>query len=275
MVIMNQAQRIDFLLEYLIEELPAQSAPGIPNNYKDKRRLFRALVNIRAPHPISEDFLSVQDAFLKEEAWQKGIIALESIPPCGQDDRLALWQGDITRLAVDAIVNAANSEMLGCFVPGHHCIDNAIHTAAGVQLRETCHAIMALQGRPEEPGLAKVTQGYNLPARHIIHTVGPQAEGRPTARQKAQLAECYKACMDAAVANGIRSLALCCISTGVFAFPKELAAQIATHTVRRCLEKGKCIERVIFVVFTDEDRAIYASLLGNGCNTLGFELLPS
>jgi O-acetyl-ADP-ribose deacetylase (regulator of RNase III) len=261
---MEQARRLDFLLEYLLAELPDQAErdrPALSGDYAERRSLFRALVNIRAPRAVSSEFLQVQDAFLQEEARQKGIVSLKDIPPFAQDGRISLWQGDITRLAVDAIVNAANSGMLGCFAPGHHCIDNAIHTAAGLQLRNECHALMERQGHPEQIGRAKITHGYNLPARHIIHTVGPQVQHEPSERQKRQLAECYTACIHMAAMHEIRSLAFCCISTGVFAFPGDLAACIAIKTVRACLEREKSIERIIFNVFLDEDRTIYESLL--------------
>lgn len=254
-----------FLLEYLLAEFPTRDRLEIPPDYAERRALFRALVNVRAPGAVSSGFLAVQDAFLQEEARQKGLVTWESLSPCKPGSRMALWQGDITRLAVDAIVNAANSELLGCFAPGHQCIDNAIHTAAGVQLREECHSIMRRQGHPEKPGRAKVSGAYNLPAYHVIHTVGPQVTGSPTEDQRRELAECYTACLNAAAALGIRSVAFCCISTGVFAFPRKQAAEIAVHSVQTRLDQDKGFERILFNVFLDEDKDIYESLLNSVC----------
>ncbi len=258
---MEQDDRLEWLLEWLLAELPAQDRPDKPETYAERRALYRALVNIRPPRAVSAAFLATQDAFLQEEARRKGIVAPDAIPPCATDSRLSVWRGDITRLAVDAIVNAANSAMLGCFVPGHHCIDNAIHTAAGVQLREECHVLMSRQGCPEEPGQAKVTRGYNLPARSVMHTVGPQVTGLPTKTQQAQLAACYKACLEAAARHGLKTVAFCCISTGIFAFPQQLAARIATSTVRGWLAGQTGVERVIFTVFTANDQLHYTALL--------------
>lgn len=255
---MNQKQRLDWLLEYLIAE--HNERVSIPDTYNEKRALMRALVNIRPPKPISEGFIEIQDSFLREESQHKGIVKLTDIPGDGQ---IKLWQGDITCLAVDGIVNAANSEMLGCFVPGHSCIDNAIHTAAGVQLRQECYNLMQKQGHPEETGSAKITGGYNLPAKHVIHTVGPVVQGKLTDNHKKQLSECYTACLDIAVQNKLGSVAFCCISTGVFGFPKQPAAEIATNTVKNWLQNTKCGMEVIFNVFTDEDCWIYSELLKN------------
>lgn len=256
---MEQNKRLHYLIEYLLTERGEQDVL-MPDGYAEKRALFRALVNVRPPHPVSAGFTHVQDEFLREEANQKGIVTLDSIPPCPQNDRISLWQGDITRLKVDAIVNAANSELLGCFVPEHHCIDNAIHTAAGVQLREECHAIMKAQGHPEETGAAKITRGHNLPAKHVIHTVGPIVNGNPTVAQEQELARCYRACLELAAGNGIKTIAFCCISTGVFAFPQKLAAGIALDATLTFLNQNSSLGRVIFSVFTDEDYDIYKDL---------------
>jgi len=258
---MEQEKRLDCLLDYLKRDHTGKNDFEIPAGYTEKRTLFRALVNVRPPRPVTADFLKIQDAFLHEESRQKGIITLAEIPPCPSNDRISLWRGDITRLAVDAIVNAANSEMRGCFVPGHHCIDNAIHTAAGLQLREECHLLMEKQRHPEGTGGAKITKGYNLPAKHVIHTVGPIVQDSPTERQHQELAGCYRSCLDLAVQNGLRSIAFCCISTGVFSFPKALASKIAINVVRECLKEGRKIERVIFNVFTDEDYYHYSGIL--------------
>ena len=223
---------------------------------------FRALVNTREPVPASEELLAVQDELLRQIIAERGITRADDLEPCAADPRLRLWRGDITTLAADAIVNAANSQMLGCWVPGHYCIDNAIHTFAGVQLRLACAELMAAQGHEEGTGLAKVTDAYNLPARYVIHTVGPIAQGRPSARHRLQLAECYRSCLEAAAARGLRSVAFCCISTGVFGFPQDEAAQIAVRTVRAWLdEHADAGITVVFNVFGAADEAIYRQLL--------------
>lgn len=258
---MEQEKRLDYLLDYLKNDYAGKNEIDIPTGYTEKRALLRALVNVRSPRPVTVDFLKIQDAFLQEEARQKGIVKLEDIPPCTINDRISLWQGDITRLAVDAIVNAANSEMLGCFVPGHNCIDNAIHTAAGIKLREKCHEIMQEQGHPEKTADAKITEGFNLPAKYVIHTVGPIVKGEPIKEQEKELARCYLSCLELTAARGIQSIAFCCISTGVFAFPKALAAEIAVSTVLEYLNAHEQIGRVIFNVFTDEDYNIYKTSL--------------
>jgi O-acetyl-ADP-ribose deacetylase (regulator of RNase III) len=258
---MEQETRLDWLLSYLLNEHKGQDNIEVPESYTEKRVLFRGLVNMRLPFPVSKDFINIQDAFLTEEVREKGIVTLDNIPPCLVNDRLSLWQGDITRLAIDTIVNAANSEMLGCFVPGHHCIDNAIHTAAGVQLREECHDIMRAQGHLEKTGAAKITKGYNLPAKYVIHTVGPAVKGKPTKVQMRELARCYQSCLELAALNDIKTIAFCCISTGVFAFPKVLAAEIAIDTVLRFLKRDTSISRIVFNVFTDEDFRLYKEMI--------------
>lgn len=258
---MKNAQMLDTLIEILLAEQHRYKEIAIPDSIDEKRALYRALVNVRSPRPIAENFLKIQDEFLQEEARQKGIVKLEDIPPCPISDRISLWQGDITRLAIDAIVNAANREMLGCFAPGHNCIDNAIHTAAGVQLREKCHEIMQEQGHDEQTANAKITGGFNLPTKYVIHTVGPIVKDNPTKTQEKELARCYLSCLDLAISHGIQSIAFCCISTGVFAFPKRLAAEIAVNTVYSHLKEHEQTKRVIFNVFTDEDFSLYKDLL--------------
>lgn len=223
--------------------------------------LYRALVNVREPDPVPTEWLAAQDRMLRARIAAAGVTKSDTLPRSATDPRLSLWRGDITRLRTDAIVNAANSQMLGCWVPGHHCIDNAIHTFAGVQLRAECARVMAAQGHEEPTGQAKVTPGYNLPARHVIHTVGPIAQGRPTARHKMELARCYRACLDAAEAAGCRSLAFCCISTGIFGFPQREAAAIAVRTTREWLDVHDSDMHIIFDVFGDEDERIYHALL--------------
>lgn len=223
--------------------------------------MFRALVNTRQPEPAAQELLEAQDELLQALAVEKGVATLADATPSPLDARLLLWQGDITCLAADAIVNAANAQMLGCWVPGHHCIDNAIHTFAGIQLRLECARQMAEQGTDEATGAARITGAYNLPAKHIIHTVGPIAAGHPTARHRVQLASCYTSCLDCAEQAGVRSIAFCCISTGVFGFSQREAAQIAVKTVRAWLEQHDGGLDVVFNVFLDSDAAIYRELL--------------
>ncbi len=223
---------------------------------------FRALVNTRPPIPADSGWLAMQDELLQGMIAEVGISTADDAAPSRDDARLRLWRGDITTLATDAIVNAANSQMLGCWVPGHHCIDNAIHTFAGVQLRAECAHIMEAQGSEEPTGSAKITGAYNLPAKHVIHTVGPIAQGRPTARHRLQLAQCYRSCLDLAARSGLTSVAFCCISTGIFGFPQEEAAEIAVRTVREWLDTHEDAGiTVVFNVFGDTDEAIYRSLL--------------
>ncbi len=244
-----------------LARLIAFLAPGmpVPPTQEARWRRFRALVNLRPPGPVSAEFLEIQDRILKSVTAAKGITRSRELAPV--QDRLQLWQGDITTLEVDGIVNAANSALLGCFHPGHDCIDNIIHTYAGVQLRQACAEIMAEQGHPEPVGQAKLTPGFNLPARHVLHTVGPMIEGLPTEEQRQQLASCYRACLGLAEASGLESLALCCISTGVYRFPPREAARIAVQETKRHLAGGSRLENVVFNVFRDEDLEIYRALL--------------
>ena len=221
----------------------------IPVTLQEKQRLMRALMNMRQPMTASEQFLHAQDAELRQQAEDKGIVTIKG-------NGLQLWQGDITRLKVDAIVNAANAQMLGCWAPLHNCIDNCIHSAAGIQLRQECYEMMQAQGHDEPTGQAKLTLGYNLPAKYVIHTVGPIVpDGIPTQEQEAQLASCYRSCLDAAEKAGCESIAFCCISTGVFHFPNERAAEIAVETVSSY--PFRSLKTVVFNVFLDKDYDIY------------------
>lgn len=255
---MTQDERLDYLLRYLLAERKEYKDIPVPDSLSEKRRLLRSLMNVRLPIPISEDFLNVQDAYLGERLAQRGVTNLKDLKPVSRG--LYLWQGDITTLAVDAIVNAANSRMLGCFVPCHGCIDNAIHTYAGVQLRMECARLMA--GRQEEPtGGAKITKAYNLPCRYVLHTVGPVIQGPVTKADRELLASCYRACLELAAEAGLGSVAFCCISTGEFHFPNELAAEIAIQTVRKWQRQNPDKVEVIFNVFKDSDYAIYERLL--------------
>lgn len=211
------------------------------------------------PEPATEEFLTVQNAYLQEETRRKGITALSDLEPVQKE--IYLWRGDITTLQCDAIVNAANSQMLGCFVPCHGCIDNAIHTYAGVQLRLECYERMKQQGHEEETGRAKITKAYNLPCRHVLHTVGPMIHGGLTQKDKELLASCYQACLKLAERNGLKNIAFCCISTGEFHFPNDKAAQIAVETVKRYKEQAHSKIEVIFNVFKELDYNIYRELL--------------
>ena len=261
--------RLDQLIQYLLDEEPQYSEMRIPSDLQGKRDLFRALRNVRMPAPVSEEFLRLQDEELQAQLQEKGVVDIINDPNTTLNSKLStlnfkIWQGDITRLRVDAIVNAANSQMLGCFHPLHKCIDNAIHSAAGVQLREECHQLMLQQGHPEETGTAKITEAYNLPCKHVIHTVGPIIpDGIPTEHQKGQLASCYRSIMSCADENGLESVAFCCISTGEFRFPNELAAEIAVKTVKDYLlaHPNTSIKHVVFNVFKDVDKEIYQRLL--------------
>ena len=256
---MNQTERRKYLIRWLLDENPEYRDAEIPADEGGQRRLLRGLMNVRMPMEIDDDFLSVQDAYLKEEAAEKGIVSLDDIS--FNEEGLAIWKGDITRLAVDAIVNAANSGMTGCYVPNHTCIDNCIHTFAGVQLRLDCARIMDKQGYDEPTGQAKITKAYNLPCKYVLHTVGPIVQGKLTKEHERLLASCYNSCLDLAAENNLTSVAFCCISTGAFMFPNERAAEIAVDTVREYLMKGTSVNKVIFNVFKDIDEEIYHELI--------------
>lgn len=256
---MTQDERLDYLLHCLLAERKEYADIHVPDSILEKRHLLRSLMNVRPPVPASAEFLAVQDAYLQERLAERGVIRLGDLKPA--QPGLYLWQGDITTLAVDAIVNAANSQMLGCFVPCHGCIDNAIHAYAGVQLRLECAGIMRKQGHEEETGTAKITKGYNLPCRHVLHTVGPIIHGSVTLTDQELLASCYRSCLDLATEYGLHSVAFCCISTGEFHFPNELAAQIAIQTVTDWHKQNSNQMEVIFNVFKDSDYEIYRRLL--------------
>lgn len=227
---MTQTERLVFLINYLIDENNELRTIDIPAQDTERKRLLRSLMNIRPPKTVSKEFLEVQDAYLQEECTQKGVISLSDISIA--EPGIYLWQGDITRLSVDAIVNAANSAMLGCFVPCHGCIDNAIHSAAGVELRLECSRIMEKQGAEEPTGKAKITKAYNLPCRYVLHTVGPIIYGKVTGKDCDLLSDCYRSCLELAAAKQLKSIAFCCISTGEFHFPNDKAAEIAIQTVK-------------------------------------------
>jgi len=255
----EQKERRQFLIRCLLNEDAQYRSLAVPETDAGQRRLLRALLNVRPPLPVSADFLRVQDEYLTQAALGRGIVRLDGLSPALPD--LYLWQGDITRLAADAIVNAANSGMTGCYVPNHACIDNCIHTFAGVQLRLACAEMMRAQGREEPAGRAKITPGYNLPAKYVLHTVGPVVQGEITPEDEAVLASCYRSCLELAEKHRLLSVAFCCISTGVFHFPNRRAAEIAVKTVKGYLAEHHSKIKVVFDVYKDEDYAIYRELL--------------
>lgn len=255
---MNQQERRLYLIRELLQETQEPSLT-IPTNFLAQKQLLRGLMNIRPPRPISQSFLRIQDAYLQEEQRKKGIVSLDTLSPI--QPGIYLWRGDITTLSCDAIVNAANSGMTGCYVPNHHCIDNCIHTFSGVQLRLVCANLMQQQGYAEPTGQAKITPAYNLPCRYILHTVGPIISGRVNRKDRAALASCYHSCLELAAAHQLESVAFCCISTGEFHFPNEQAAEIAVQTVQQFLRQETSVKQVIFNVFKDVDQAIYKRLL--------------
>ena len=256
---MNQSEKRLFLIQSLLKERQEYQNIEIPAGAESQRQLLRGLMNIRAPQRSETEFLQVQGEYLQGETAAKGIADIADLTPIKPG--LYLWQGDITTLKCDAIVNAANSGMTGCYIPNHRCIDNAIHTFAGVELRLACEELMEQQGYPEPTGQAKITPAFNLPCRYVLHTVGPIISGRVTAEDKELLASCYRSCLALAAENKLESVAFCCISTGEFHFPNELAAEIAVRTVKEFLEKQTGIKKVIFNVFKDLDKAIYEKLL--------------
>jgi len=292
---MNQGERRIFLIKELLKEDKRYKNIEIPKNPTEQVDLLRALMNVRMPKEISEEFLKVQDEYLKEEINKKGIVDINDLEPIkevidisnlesikGSADinklesikeisdinnvnpmqkEIYLWQGDITTLRCDAIVNAANSAMTGCYVPNHRCIDNAIHSFAGVELRLECDEIMNRQEHGEPTGQAKITNAYNLPCKYIIHTVGPIISYKLTSEDCELLASCYRSCLNLAAKNNLESIAFCCISTGEFHFPNDKAAQIAIKTVEEFMKKDTSIKKVIFNVFKDMDKEIYRELL--------------
>ncbi|MBE6354306.1 protein-ADP-ribose hydrolase [Treponema sp.] len=279
---MTQNERRLYLINELLKERNEDCE--IPDDEKSQKDLLRSLMNIRLPLPVSSDFLQVQDEYLQEVNRERGctdVCDLESVKEIvgssptmtkdvisvldtGISKKLYLWQGDITTLKVDAIVNAANSQLLGCFAPLHACIDNCIHTFAGIQLRLACNELMKKQGHEEGTGLCKITPAFNLPSRYVLHTVGPIITTVVSAREKIQLASCYKNCLETAAENQLESIAFCCISTGVFRFPAELAAQVAVETVEKWLLENpeSTVKKVIFNVFGNKDLEIYKKVLG-------------
>lgn len=261
-----QEQRLNFLLKEFEADAGRDGNIEIPNNMGEKQKILRALMNVRMPKKMADEVIKVQDEYLRECIQEKGIVTLADIPAIRGN--LSVWQGDITRLKVDAIVNAANSQMLGCFIPLHTCIDNQIHTFSGIQLREECNNKMEKlrekYGRDyEQPtAIPMLTEGYNLPAKKVVHIVGPIVSGGLTSDLEKDLADCYTNTLDMCMENNLKSVAFCCISTGVFHFPNKRAAEIAVSTVEEWLKAHPdSLERVIFNVFKDEDKKYYEELL--------------
>ena len=257
---MTQDKMLEYLIEYLLDERLEYADVSVPETMDERRRLLRALLNVRAPDPVSADFLAVQDKYLQRRLTERGVQLVKDLTPI--EHGIYLWQGDITTLAADGIVNAANSGMTGCYVPNHSCIDNAIHTYAGVQLRLECAKIMAAQGYEEPTGTSTITKAYNLPSKCVLHTVGPIVHDSPTLRDCELLESCYRSCLELAESCGLNSVAFCCISTGEFRFPNYHAADIAVKAVRKFKASNGSKMKVIFNVFKNKDYKIYADLLG-------------
>lgn len=272
----TQEQRLGYLAEKFRDEVPEYRRVRIPDDTEGRQHLLRSLMNVRDPKPAPAELLSVQDAYLRGRALEKGIVNLDMIPTAAEAfgsshpfaDRISVWQGDITRIAADAIVNAANPSMLGCYIPMHSCIDNCIHTYAGIQLRQECARRMSsLRLRfgddyDQPTAVPMLTDAYNLPAKKVIHIVGPVVDSELMPEHEEKLAECYRSVLDMCRENGFRSVAFCCISTGVFRFPNERAAQIAADTVTEWLKADTdSMDRIIFNVFKDEDKGYYEALL--------------
>ena len=251
-------EKLNNLIAYLLSERQEWNDLTIPEKESEQFRLYRSLVNIRPAEKASAEYLRAEDEFLQKMTAQKGITDIVDLQPV--EKNIYLWKGDITTLQCGAIVNAANSGMTGCYRPCHNCIDNCIHTFAGVRLRLKCAEIMKAQGHEEPTGTAKITPAYNLPCDYVIHTVGPIVQDRLTEKHCELLKSCYQSCLELAILNGIKSIAFCCISTGVFGFPQDKAAEIAVQTVREFLKTHEI--EVIFNVFTEKDYEIYNGLFG-------------
>lgn len=248
---------VDQLLRYFIKEDGRFENLEIPSGYIEKRSLLREIINIRNPRPTSEDILKLEDELLQLELQEKEVTDAKEIETI--EDCISIWQGDITTLKVDAIVNPGNSALLGCFIPNHSCLDNQIHSSAGIRLRLACNKIM--QGKEEETGKAEITKAYNLPCNYVIHTVGPMITDKVTEKEKQELASCYKSCLNLAKEKNIKTIAFPTISTGVFCFPKELASKIAVSTVSEYVkENPNTFDKIIFDVYSKEDKAYYDRL---------------
>ena len=260
---MEKETCVEQLIAYLLDVLPEYraEAAAVPMDERSRRYLLRCLMNVWDPRrKLPEAYFALEQQLLSVETREKEPVDVLALPE--KEPGIALFQGDITRLSADAIVNAANSQMLGCFVPGHSCIDNAIHSAAGLRLRAACYELMKAQGHEEATGQAKITPGFALPARYVMHTIGPIVRDRVTEKHRQQLRSCYRSCLELARKHQLRSIAFCCISTGVFHFPRREAAEIAVNEVRQYQKTHDDAPRVIFNVFQDEDCDIYEDILG-------------
>ena len=264
---MDQHERLECMIKELLREEIRTGHTEIPEERRERENMWRSLVNVREAKPAREEYLAVQDAYLQERLREKGVTDGEALKAVPSDERLVLWQGDMSLLQCDAVVNPANSRMLGCFQPLHACLDNVLHTFAGVQLRLACHKQMQAiraklgEGYEQPTAIPMMTDAFNLPAKKIVHVVGPVVGGALTDTHREQLAACYRNTMMLCDRQGVHSLAFCCISTGVFSFPQEAAADIAVRTVKDYLDGNTKIRRVIFNVFTDEDARIYRERL--------------
>ena len=270
---MTQNEKRIYLIRELLAEQPDYGDVEIPDNKEEQKQLLRSLMNVRPPRPAGKEFLRVQDAYLTEEVRAKGITDSDTLPVSPVDNRLVLWRGDITTLKTDAIVNAANRTLRGCFIPCHSCVDNIIHSVSGIQLRLACDELMTEQGCDESTGKAKITPAFNLPCSYVLHTVGPIVSGALTKKHCDQLADCYRSCLELASDQELRCIAFCCISTGEFHFPQEKAAEIAVQTVSDFLQTDKRLEKVVFNVFKQEDYDIYKRLLYSTAPTAS--IMPS
>lgn len=258
---MTQSERREYLIQYLLKEDKKILKHKMPKDKQAQEELLRSLMNVRMPKPVSEEFLKIQDEYLTQRNIERKITNVDDLQPVASDSRLHIWKGDITTLKCDAIVNACNSQMLGCFSPMHACIDNFIHTYAGIELRLKMYEIMQKQGHEEETRKAKITSGYNLPAKYILHTVGPIIQWHVTPKDEKLLASCYRECLKLAADTGAESVAFCCLSTGIFRFPQQRAAEIATETVKSYIKEDSRIKKVVFNVFKNEDLEIYQRIL--------------
>lgn len=256
---MNQSEKRQYLIRRLLEEQPEYVNIQIPTGTSEQKQLLRSLMNIRMPAAIDREFISIQDDYLQQVNADKGIVTLDDMTKVQPD--IYIWKGDITRLKVSAIVNAANSGMTGCYQPCHSCIDNCIHTYAGIQLRNYCNNLMIKQGYEEPTGRAEITPAFNLLCDYIIHTVGPIVKGKLTTKHELQLKSCYDACLKIADDNAVNSIAFCCISTGVFGFPNKRASEIAVQTVKEYKKETDSEIKVVFNVFKEEDKQLYEQLL--------------
>ena len=254
-------EKLDFLIGYLLNENKNIKIERIPQNITEKKKLYRSLCNIREAKPISEEYLQKENEYLQEELKKKYITKVQSILPIKKSklgNKICLWKGDITTLEIDAIVNAANSQGLGCFIPCHKCIDNQINTFAGISLRLECNKIMKEKDYFLHTGNAFITKGYNLPAKYVIHTVGPIIYNEVTEKEELQLVNCYTSSLELAIKNGVRTIAFPCISTGEFKFPKEEACKLAILTVENFLEEYReDFDKIVFNVYGEEDYKIY------------------